>query len=78
MKPFAKYPFLVFPKLPFLMPSKVILNWGMPVKVTLADLRTERKISQKANAFRATMLGLRARAQKVREMRGSFWRGERD
>lgn len=78
VRPFAKYPFLVFPKLPFLMPSKVIINWGMPMKVTLSDLRTERKISQKANAFRATMLSLRARAQKVREMHGSFWRSERE
>lgn len=77
VKPFVKYPFLVFPKLPFLMPSKVVINWGLPVKISLADLKTERKIAQKANAFRATMLGLRARAKKIRAMQGSFWRSER-
>lgn len=78
VKPFVKYPFLVFPKLPFLMPSKVIINWGMPIKVTLEDLKNERKMAQKANSFRATMLGLRVRAKKVRKMRGSFWRSERE
>lgn len=78
VKPFAKYPFLVFPKLPFLMPSKVVINWGTPVKINQADLRTERKVSQKANYFRAQMLSLRARAQKVREMKGSFWRSEKE
>lgn len=77
VKPFAKYPFMVLPKLPFLMPSKVIINWGMPIKLTMADLRTERKMAQKANAFRATMLSLRARAKKLRDMRGSFWRSEK-
>lgn len=76
VKPFAKYPFLVFPKLPFLMPSKVIVNWGMPLKITLKDLKTDGNIAQKANAYRATMLSLRARAQKVREMRGNFRKSE--
>lgn len=77
VKPFAKYPFVVFPKLPFLMPSKVVINWGQPVRLTMADLRTERKISQKANYCRAQMQSLRARAKKVREMNGSFWRAEK-
>jgi 1-acyl-sn-glycerol-3-phosphate acyltransferase len=75
VRPFVDYPFLVLPKIPFLLPRKVIMNWGMPTKVTLEDLKNERKIAQKANYFRAALLALKTRAQKVREM-GTAVRGD--
>lgn len=69
VRPFAKYPFFVVPKMPFLLPSKTIVNWGMPTKITLEDLKNEKKISQKANYFRSTLVALKNRARKIREMK---------
>ncbi len=68
VKPFVSYPFFVLPKLPFLLPSKVVMNWGSPVTVTSQDLKNERKMTQKTNSFRSTLLALRSRAQKIRKM----------
>ncbi|MFO1519439.1 MAG: 1-acyl-sn-glycerol-3-phosphate acyltransferase [bacterium] len=68
VKPFASYPFLAIPKFPFLLPSKVVVNWGAPVSMSLSDLKNEAKITQKANAFRSTLLALKNRAQKIRKM----------
>src|SRR5262245_16628506 len=44
IRPFATYPFFLIPKVPFLLPSKVVMNWGMPTTLTLEDLKNERKI----------------------------------
>ncbi|MBF0492395.1 MAG: 1-acyl-sn-glycerol-3-phosphate acyltransferase [Deltaproteobacteria bacterium] len=68
IKPFANYPFWIFPKLPFLMPSKVVMDWGSPVTLTLEDLKNEKKLIQKSNAFRSSLLALKARAAKLRGM----------
>ena len=68
IRPFASYPFFLLPKLPVLFPSKVVMNWGLPVQLTLEDLKTDRKISQKANYFRSSLLALKSRAQKLRKM----------
>ncbi len=68
IKPFANYPFWVFPKLPFLMPSKVVMDWGTPVTLTLDDLKNEKKLIQKSNAFRSSILALKSRAAKLRVM----------
>jgi 1-acyl-sn-glycerol-3-phosphate acyltransferase len=70
VRPFASYPFFLIPKLPFLFPSKVVMNWGMPTTVTLEDLKNERRIAQKANHFRANLIALKTRAQKLKGMNG--------
>lgn len=69
IRPFANYPFWIIPKIPFLLPSKVVMNWGAPVKLTLKDLEDEKKMTQKANLFRRNLLNLRNRAKKVRGMK---------
>ncbi|HEX5037935.1 MAG TPA: 1-acyl-sn-glycerol-3-phosphate acyltransferase [bacterium] len=63
VRPFVNYPYIAFPKLPFLLPSKVHMQWGMPVRLTLADLRTERKMSKLTNDFRKSLVNQRLRAQ---------------
>jgi len=68
VKPFASYPFMVVPKTPFLFPSKVVMNWGTPVKLTLQDLKNERKMTFWANHFRSELLSLRRTSHKVRDM----------
>jgi 1-acyl-sn-glycerol-3-phosphate acyltransferase len=67
IKPIANYPYVVLPKLPFILPAKVHMQWGLPVRLTLQDLRTERKISKLTNEFRAALLNRRQRAQHDRD-----------
>jgi len=68
VRPFASYPFFVLPKLPLLFPSKVVMNWGLPHKIPLDDLKKDRKMSQMANHFRSNLLALKNRAQKLKGM----------
>jgi 1-acyl-sn-glycerol-3-phosphate acyltransferase len=65
--PLVDYPYFVFPKIPFVLPAKVHMQWGMPVRLTLQDLRTERKISKWTNEFRTALLNQRLRAQRDRD-----------
>lgn len=67
IKPFINYPYLAFPKLPFLLPTKVVFHWGMPIRLTPADLRTEKKISKRMNDVRASFIAQRVRAQQERD-----------
>lgn len=67
VKPFINYPYLAFPKIPFLLPTKVVFHWGLPVRLTLSDLRTERKISKRMNDIRASFIAQRVRAQQERD-----------
>ncbi|MBL7685409.1 MAG: 1-acyl-sn-glycerol-3-phosphate acyltransferase [Deltaproteobacteria bacterium] len=69
IRPYVKYPFLIIPKIPLLLPSKVVVNWGMPIRIDLKDLSNERKIAQKNNAFRASLQALKVRAHKIRNMK---------
>jgi 1-acyl-sn-glycerol-3-phosphate acyltransferase len=63
VRPFVNYPYFVFPKVPFILPAKVHMQWGMPTRLMLQDLRTERKISKHTNEFRTALLNRRLRAQ---------------
>lgn len=63
VRPFVNYPYIAFPKLPILLPSKVHMQWGMPVRLTLQDLRTERKMTKLMNDFRKSLVNQRLRAQ---------------
>ncbi len=65
--PIVDYPYFVLPKIPFLLPAKVYMQWGMPVRLTLQDLRTERKIFKLTNEFRTALLNQRLRAQHDRD-----------
>lgn len=67
IRPIAKYPFWVVPKLPFFLPSKVVVNWGKPMRVTRAQLSNIGKIHQQARKFRDTVLELRKEANRERE-----------
>ena len=67
IRPIAKYPFWVVPKLPLFLPSKVVVNWGKPIKVSLASLANRRKIEAQAERFRATVRRLRIVAEAERE-----------
>ncbi len=53
VKPLVKTPFMIIPKLPFLFPSKVVMRWGAPQRVTLQDLGSEQKIAKKVEEFRS-------------------------
>jgi len=67
IRPFIDYPYFVLPKLPFLWPSKVIFYWGLPARITLRDLSTEKKISKKMNDFRSALLHQKMRARQERD-----------
>jgi hypothetical protein len=67
VRPIVNYPYFVLPKIPFILPAKVHMQWGMPVRLTLQDLRTERKIFKWTNEFRSTLLKQRQRAQLDRD-----------
>lgn len=67
IRPIVDYPYFAFPKLPFLLPAKVYMQWGMPVRLTLQDLRTERKIGKLTNEFRTSLHNKRVRAQHDRD-----------
>ncbi len=62
IRPFFKYPFWVIPKLPFLIPSKVVFNWGEPIRLKLSDLRTQKNIMGWSERFRSTIHDLRQEA----------------
>jgi 1-acyl-sn-glycerol-3-phosphate acyltransferase len=68
VRPFVKYPFIVFPKSPFVFPSKVVINWGRPVRLKAQDLKNEQKMTFWANHFRSELLSLRRTGNKVRDM----------
>jgi 1-acyl-sn-glycerol-3-phosphate acyltransferase len=67
VKPLINYPYLVVPKLPFFLPTKVAFHWGMPQRVTLDDLKTEKKIRKKLNDFHSGILAQKYRASCARE-----------
>lgn len=67
IRPVAKYPFWVVPKIPFFLPSKVIVNWGKPIKVKREQIDTSAKIHRQAKKFRETILELRKQAQQERD-----------
>jgi len=67
IRPFINYPYIAIPKLPFLLPKKVNFYWGLPVRLTLKDLSTEKKMCKKMNAFRASLLQQKMRAQQERD-----------
>ncbi len=71
IRPIVKYPFWVIPKLPFFLPSKVVLNWGRPIKLTREHLNSPRKIRQQARKFREIVLELRREARQRRDQ--SSW-----
>jgi len=67
IRPFVKYPFWMIPKSPLIMPSKVVVNWGEPVRVTRAELGSERKLRNRADEFHDLIVGLRKAAELERE-----------
>ncbi len=67
IKPVINYPYLVIPKLPFFLPTKVAFHWGMPQRLTLEDLKTEKKIRKKSNDFHSGLLAQKYRASCARE-----------
>ncbi len=67
IKPIINYPYIAIPKIPLILPNKVFFHWGLPIRLTLSDLRTERKISKKMTDIRASFLAQRVRAQQERD-----------
>lgn len=67
VRPFVDYPYFVFPKVPFILPAKVHMQWGAPVRLTLQDLRTERKIGKLTNEFRKSLHNKKVRAMHDRD-----------
>jgi 1-acyl-sn-glycerol-3-phosphate acyltransferase len=67
IRPIVKYPFWVIPKLPLFFPSKVVVNWGRPVKLRFDSLGTDRQIHHQAERFRLKVLDLRRKAHAERE-----------
>jgi len=67
VRPFANFPFFAVPKLPFLLPYKVVMTWGKPVTLTLADIKTDRRIDEQAERFRLKIHELRTQARDLRE-----------
>ncbi len=66
LKKFINYPYLVYPKFPFLFPTKVVFRWGVPMRLTLDDLSTESRIRKKMIDFRSSLLDLRLHADRER------------
>lgn len=67
IKPMANYPFWVIPKLPFLIPTKVVFNWGEPVRLKLDDIKSDKKIHQWSERFRGVVQDLRKSAISLRD-----------
>jgi len=67
IRPLVKYPFWVVPKLPFFLPSKVVINWGKPVRMTRDGLNSALKLRQQAVRFRQKVLDLRKVAHEERD-----------
>ncbi|MCE9625698.1 MAG: 1-acyl-sn-glycerol-3-phosphate acyltransferase [Deltaproteobacteria bacterium] len=67
IRPLVKYPFWVVPKLPFFLPSKVVFNWGKPIRLTRDGLSSVFKMKKHAVRFRQKVLDLRKEAQDERE-----------
>lgn len=70
IRPLARYPFWVIPKLPLILPSKVIFNWGAPVRLTRKDLSSDRKIDRLAEEFREEILSLRKESRDLKKKSG--------
>jgi len=70
VRPWARYPFWVIPKLPLILPSKVIFNWGTPMRVTKKDVSSDKKIQGLAKDFRREILDLRKEAKEYRGKTG--------
>jgi 1-acyl-sn-glycerol-3-phosphate acyltransferase len=68
IKPYLHYPYFVFPKAPFLFPTRAVFNWGHPRKVTPDELKTEKSLAKLADEFRHEIVKLRGRARAVRKM----------
>lgn len=67
IRPWANYPFWVIPKLPFLIPSKVIFNWGEPIRINRSDLRGTKQLEGLAERFRLIIHDLRKEAILIRD-----------
>ncbi|KAB2837395.1 hypothetical protein F9K50_11120 [bacterium] len=70
IRPIAKYPFWVVPKIPFFLPSKVIVNWGEPIRITRSQLDSAGKVHRQSRRFREVVLALRKQAQAERDRAG--------
>lgn len=70
IKPIINFPYLVFPKLPLLLPKKVIFCWGQPVRITLTDLRSKRALQEKTVEFRSILTSLKQQAKQERVKSG--------
>ncbi|MFO1519653.1 MAG: 1-acyl-sn-glycerol-3-phosphate acyltransferase [bacterium] len=66
IRPWAQYPFWAIPKWPLFLPTQVVINWGKPVRFTLKDLNSDRKLHAWAERLRQRIMHLRREAEEIR------------
>ena len=66
IRPWGNYPFWVVPKLPIFFPTRVVLNWGKPIRLKASQLDTPEKIHHLRWEFHDLIREMRKNAQEVR------------
>lgn len=67
IRPWSKYPFWLIPKLPLFLPSKVVMNWGKPIRLHQNQINTPEKLSRQCKRFHDMILEMRQEALGVQK-----------
>ncbi len=66
IRPWVKFPFWIIPKFPFLLPYKVVFNWGKPIRLNRNELKNDRMIEEQAQRFALAIHDMRKEARLAR------------
>ena len=65
LKPTLGYPYAVWPKLPVLMPARIVYVWGKPIRLKRSQLNSEAKILRWKKHFETHIANLQQQAKQL-------------
>jgi len=65
IRPWSNYPFWIIPKLPVFLPTRVVMNWGKPIRLHRNQLNTPEKLLKQCERFHEMIREMRKEALEV-------------
>ncbi len=65
IRPWSNYPFWIIPKLPVFLPTRVVMNWGKPIRVHRNQIDSPEKLLKQCDRFHDLVRDMRKEADQV-------------